>query len=159
LSAPRGSSGIATDWAYSSAAPARCKSANRPAYTTATRRLRVAPKARVPLDDRERQYRIEQAGAHQGQDALFGQPRVAAIPLEVVVGVAHERAALERNGRARQPADAACAGPHEILVASVLIRARVEFAKAHEGDADRGSAVAEAMTVPSGEKAKVVEPP
>jgi hypothetical protein len=39
-------------------------------------------------------------------------------------------------------------------------RARVEFAKAHEGEADTGeSAVAEAMTVPSGEKAKVVEPP
>ena len=42
------------------------------------RRLRVAPKARAPFDDRERQYRIEQGGAHQGQDALFGQPRVAA---------------------------------------------------------------------------------
>jgi hypothetical protein len=48
---------------------------------------------------------------------LFGQPRVAAIPVEVVGETAHERAALERKGRTRQAA-------------------RVKFAKAHEGDAD-----------------------
>jgi hypothetical protein len=50
--------------------------------------------------------------------------------------MAHKRAALGRNGGTRQPADAACAGPHEMLAASVFIRARVEFA--HEGDAGRG---------------------
>ncbi|MGD0472625.1 MAG: hypothetical protein ABSB70_05355 [Candidatus Velthaea sp.] len=61
------------------------------------------PKARVPFADRERQYRIEQAGAHQRQDAPFGQPHVATVALKIVVEMADERAALERNGRTRQP--------------------------------------------------------
>ncbi len=121
--------------------------------------MRVAPKARARLDDRERQYRIEEGGLHERQNALFGQPRVAAIALEVVVEMAHERAALERNGRTRQAADAAGAGPQRYSYRPFLFVRASSSRKRTKVTPTSESAVAEAITVPSGEKAKVVEPP